>query len=81
MLQIYTYYPDTLHESNIYPFILYYQKQLLALNYIDKNHDMDFLYPYNTIMPLLDQRYLLTGDINMHKYIKITQLAITIHRQ
>ncbi|MGF2904932.1 SAUGI family uracil-DNA glycosylase inhibitor, partial [Staphylococcus aureus] len=35
---------DTLHESNIYPFILYYQKQLIAIGYIDENHDMDFLY-------------------------------------
>ena len=52
---------DTLHESNIYPFILYYQKQLIAIGYIDENHDMDFLYLHNTIMPLLDQRYLLTG--------------------
>ncbi|MCE5037473.1 SAUGI family uracil-DNA glycosylase inhibitor, partial [Staphylococcus haemolyticus] len=48
-------------ESNIYPFILYYQKQLIAIGYIDENHDMDFLYLHNTIMPLLDQRYLLTG--------------------
>ena len=61
ILQTYTYYSDTLHESNIYPFILYYQKQLIAIGYIDENHDMDFLYLHNTIMPLLDQRYLLTG--------------------
>ncbi|WP_269430937.1 SAUGI family uracil-DNA glycosylase inhibitor, partial [Staphylococcus carnosus] len=27
----------------------------------DENHDMDFLYLHNTVMPLLDQRYLLTG--------------------
>lgn len=60
-LQTYTYYSDTLHESNIYPFILYYQKQLIAIGYIDENHDMDFLYLHNTIMPLLDERYLLTG--------------------
>lgn len=60
-LQTNTYYSDTLHESNIYPFILYYQKQLIAIGYIDENHDMDFLYLHNTIMPLLDQRYLLTG--------------------
>ncbi|TGJ56484.1 hypothetical protein E4M16_12360, partial [Ligilactobacillus ruminis] len=51
----------TLHKSNIYPFILYYQKQLIAIGYIDENHDKDFLYLHNTIMPLLDQRYLLTG--------------------
>ncbi|UXR69634.1 SAUGI family uracil-DNA glycosylase inhibitor [Staphylococcus sp. IVB6246] len=61
ILQTYTYYSDTLHESNIYPFILYYQKQLIAIGYIDENHDMYFLYLHNTIMPLLDQRYLLTG--------------------
>ncbi|ATH58874.1 MULTISPECIES: SAUGI family uracil-DNA glycosylase inhibitor [Staphylococcus] len=61
ILQTYTYYSDTLHESNIYPFILYYQKQLIAIGYIVENHDMDFLYLHNTIMPLLDQRYLLTG--------------------
>ncbi|MDT3959780.1 SAUGI family uracil-DNA glycosylase inhibitor [Staphylococcus kloosii] len=61
ILQTYTYYSDTLHESNIYPFILYYQKQLISIGYIDENHDMDFLYLHNTIMPLLDQRYLLTG--------------------
>ena len=61
ILQTYTYYSDTLHESNIYPFILYYQKQLIAIGYIDENHYMDFLYLHNTVMPLLDQRYLLTG--------------------
>lgn len=61
ILQTYTYYSDTLHESNIYPFILYHQKQLISIGYIDENHDMDFLYLHNTIMPLLDQRYLLTG--------------------
>lgn len=77
ILQTYTYYSDTLHESNLYPFILYYQKQLIAIGYIDENHDMDFLYLHNTIMPLLDQRYL-QEDNNMHKYIKITQLVITI---
>lgn len=60
-LETFTYYSDTLHESNIYPFIIYYQKQLIAIGYIDENHDMDFLYLHNTIMPLLDQRYLLTG--------------------
>ncbi|MFY2829160.1 SAUGI family uracil-DNA glycosylase inhibitor, partial [Staphylococcus arlettae] len=60
-LQTYTYYSDTLHESNIYPFILYYQKQLIAIGYIDENQDMDFLYLHNSVMPLLDQRYLLTG--------------------
>ena len=48
-------------QTNTYPFILYYQKQLIAIGYIDENHDMDFLYLHNTIMPLLDQRYLLTG--------------------
>lgn len=36
-LQTNTYYSDTLHESNIYPFILYYQKQLIAIGYIDEN--------------------------------------------
>lgn len=61
LLQIYTYYSDSLHKMNLYPFILYYQKQLIAIGYIDENHDMDFLYLHNTIMPLLDQRYLLTG--------------------
>ena len=61
ILQTYTYYSDTLHKSNIYPFILYYQKQLIAIGYIDENHDMHFLYLHNTVMPLLDQRYLLTG--------------------
>ncbi|MFH4928963.1 SAUGI family uracil-DNA glycosylase inhibitor [Staphylococcus cohnii] len=61
ILQTNTYYSDTLHESNIYPFILYYQKQLIAIVYIDENNDMDFLYLHNTVMPLLDQRYLLTG--------------------
>ncbi|PTF72693.1 SAUGI family uracil-DNA glycosylase inhibitor [Staphylococcus chromogenes] len=60
-LHTYTYYSDTLHERNIYPFILYFQKQLIAIGYIDENNDMDFLYLHNTIMPLLDQRYLLTG--------------------
>ncbi|MDW4068222.1 SAUGI family uracil-DNA glycosylase inhibitor [Staphylococcus saprophyticus] len=58
-LQTYTYYSDTLHENNLYPFILYYQKQLIAFGYIDENQDMDFLYLHNTVMPLLDQRYLL----------------------
>ncbi|PTF96956.1 SAUGI family uracil-DNA glycosylase inhibitor [Staphylococcus chromogenes] len=61
LLHTYTYYSDTLHERKIYPFILYYQKQLIAIGYIDENNDMDFLYLHNTIMPLLDQRYLLTG--------------------
>ncbi|SUK20010.1 Staphylococcus protein of uncharacterised function (DUF950) [Staphylococcus aureus] len=61
ILQTYTYYSDTLHERNLYPFILYYQKQLIAIGFIDENHDMDFLYLHNTVMPLLDQRYLLTG--------------------
>ncbi len=61
ILQTNTYYSYTLHKSNIYPFILYYQKQLIAIGYIDENHDKDFLYLHNTIMPLLDQRYLLTG--------------------
>lgn len=61
ILQTYTYYSDTLHERNLYPFILYYQKQLIVIGFIDENHDMDFLYLHNTVMPLLDQRYLLTG--------------------
>ena len=44
-------------QTNTY----YSDKQLIAIGYIDENHDMDFLYLHNTIMPLLDQRYLLTG--------------------
>ncbi len=62
ILQTYTYYSDTLHESNIYPFILYYQKQLIAIGYIDETNDMDFLYLHNTVMPLLDQRHLLEKE-------------------
>ncbi|MEO2248508.1 SAUGI family uracil-DNA glycosylase inhibitor [Staphylococcus cohnii] len=59
ILQTYTYYSNTLLEMNIYPFILYYQKQLIAMGYIDENYEMDFLYLHNTIIPLLDQRHLL----------------------
>ncbi|WP_025907480.1 SAUGI family uracil-DNA glycosylase inhibitor [Mammaliicoccus sciuri] len=62
ILQTYTYYSDTLQESNIYPFILYYQKQLIAIGYIDETNDMDFLYLHNTVMPLLDQRHLLEKE-------------------
>ncbi|QRN91308.1 hypothetical protein JRU67_00215 [Mammaliicoccus sciuri] len=62
ILQTYTYYSDTLHESHIYPFILYYQKQLIAIGYIDETNDMDFLYLHNTVMPLLDQRHLLEKE-------------------
>lgn len=62
ILQTYTYYSDTLHESNIYPFILYYQKQLIAIGYIDETNNMDFLYLHNTVMPLLDQRHLLEKE-------------------
>ncbi|WP_422404718.1 SAUGI family uracil-DNA glycosylase inhibitor [Mammaliicoccus sp. JADD-157] len=63
ILNTYTYYSASLHKRNIYPFILYYQKQLVAIGYIDENHEMDFLYFHNTVMPLLDQRYLLQkGD-------------------
>ncbi len=62
ILHTFTYYSDTLHESNIYPFILYHQKQLIAIGYIDENHDMDFLYLHNTVMPLLDQRHLLEKE-------------------
>lgn len=58
-LHTYTYYSETLHQRNIYPFILYFQKQLVAIGYIDENHEMDFLYLHNTVMPLLDQRHLL----------------------
>lgn len=57
-----TYYSDTLHENHIYPFILYYQKQLIAIGYIDETNDMDFLYLHNTVMPLLDQRHLLEKE-------------------
>ena len=59
ILQTYTYYSGSLHERSIYPFILYYQKQLIAIGYIDENHEMDFLYLHNTIMPLMDQTHLL----------------------
>lgn len=59
ILQTYTYYSDSLHEKSIYPFILYYKKQLIAIGYIDENHEMDFLYLHNTIITLLDQRHLL----------------------
>ncbi|EGQ1683980.1 SAUGI family uracil-DNA glycosylase inhibitor [Staphylococcus arlettae] len=59
LLQTYTYYSDTLLEMNIYPFILYYQKQLIAIGYIDENHEMDFLYLHNTVITLLDQKHLL----------------------
>ncbi|MFZ8102557.1 SAUGI family uracil-DNA glycosylase inhibitor [Staphylococcus cohnii] len=59
ILQTYTYYSDALHERNIYPFILYYHKKLIAIGYIDENYEMDFLYLHNTIIPLLDQRHLL----------------------
>ncbi|QPW15776.1 hypothetical protein I7830_05810 [Mammaliicoccus sciuri] len=62
ILHTYTYYSDTLHEKHIYPFILYHQKQLIAIGYIDENHDMDFLYLHNTVMPLLDQRHLLEKE-------------------
>ncbi len=62
ILHTYTYYSDTLHENHIYPFILYYQKQLIAIGYIDETNDMDFLYLHNTVMPLLDQRHLLEKE-------------------
>src|SRR5699024_3853846 len=62
ILQTYTYYSYTLHKSHIYPFILYYQKQLIAIGYIDETTDMDFLYLHNTVMPLLDQRHLLEKE-------------------
>ncbi|MCD8898181.1 SAUGI family uracil-DNA glycosylase inhibitor [Mammaliicoccus sciuri] len=62
ILHMYTYYSDTLHERHIYPFTLYYQKQLIAIGYIDETNDMDFLYLHNTVMPLLDQRHLLEKD-------------------
>lgn len=59
ILQTHTYYSEALHKRKLYPFILYYEKQLIAVGYIDEYHDMDFLYFHNTVMPLLDQRYLL----------------------
>ena len=59
-LHTYTYYSETLHQRSIYPFILYYQKQLVAIGYIDEDYDMDFLYLHNTVITLLDQRYLLS---------------------
>lgn len=59
ILHTYTYYSETLHQRNIYPFILYFQKQLVAIGYIDENHEMNFLYMHNTIIALLDQRHLL----------------------
>lgn len=62
MLHTYTYYSDTLNERHIYPFILYYQKQLIAIGYIDETNGMDFLYLHNTVMPLLDQRHLLEKE-------------------
>ncbi|MCT2553975.1 MULTISPECIES: SAUGI family uracil-DNA glycosylase inhibitor [Staphylococcus] len=58
-LHTYTYYSEILHQRNIYPFILYFQKQLVAIGYIDENHDMDFLFLHNTVITLLDQRHLL----------------------
>src|SRR5699024_2453522 len=62
LLHTYTYYSDTLHEMHIYPFIIYYQKHLIAIGYIDETNDMDFLYLHNTVMPLLDQRHLLEKE-------------------
>lgn len=59
ILQTYTYYSDALHERHIYPFILYYQNQLIAVGYIDENYEMDFLYFHNSVIALIDQRYLL----------------------
>ena len=59
-LHTYTYYSETLHQRSIYPFILYYRKQLVAIGYIDEDYDMDFLYLHNTVITLLDQRYLLS---------------------
>lgn len=59
ILQTYTYYSGSLHERSIYPFIIYYQKQLIAIGYIDENHEMDFIYLHNTVITLLDQRHLL----------------------
>src|SRR5699024_6417605 len=60
ILHTYTYYSDTLHENHIYPFILYYQKQLIAIGYIDETNDINFLYLHNTVMPILDQIHILT---------------------
>lgn len=59
-LHTYTYYSESLHQRSIYPFILYYRKQLVAIGYIDEDYDMDFLYLHNTVITLLDQRYLLS---------------------
>ena len=59
ILHTYTYYSDTLHERHIYPFILYYQKQLIAIDFIDERNGMDFLYLHNTVITILDQRHLL----------------------
>ncbi|MBO1198283.1 hypothetical protein J3T65_09830 [Staphylococcus simiae] len=59
ILHIHTYYSDMLNTKHIYPFILYYRDQLVAIGYIDENHEMDFLYLHNTHILLLDQRYLL----------------------
>lgn len=64
-LETFTYYSNTLHERNIYPFILYYQNRLIAIGYIDENYEMDFMYLHNTAITLIDQRYLIDkGDDN-----------------
>ena len=79
ILQTYTYYSDTLHERHIYPFILYYQKQLIAIGYIDETNDMDFLYLHNTVIPLLiKDTYLKRRIIIMNKWIHIAQISVTV---
>ena len=59
-LQTNTYYSDTLHESNIYPFILLSETTHSHRLYRRKSR-YGFLIPTQHYHASLDQRYLLTG--------------------
>lgn len=59
LLHTYTYYNDTLHQRNIYPFILFFHNTIIGIGYIDDHHDMDFIYLTDTQTTYFDQRYLL----------------------
>lgn len=59
ILHTYTYYNESLHQKNIYPFILFYDNTIIGLGYVDDNYDMDFIYLTDTKTTYFDQRYLL----------------------
>ncbi|OHP56050.1 hypothetical protein HMPREF2627_10550 [Staphylococcus sp. HMSC061F10] len=61
ILETYTYYNNELHELSIYPFLMYYQNQLISIGYLD-HYDMDFLYLNDTQTIIIDERHLLKGE-------------------